>query len=110
MKKYMLKNGKPIICNNLLEWASWFERLENRKIAETTIEGIRVSTVFLGLDHNYFEEGLPILWETMIFGGGEEIDEYQVRYASQEEAEAGHQAAVLLVEATLKKRKFKLED
>lgn len=55
---------------------------------------VRVSTIFLGTNHAFFG-GTPILFETMIFGG--EHDEYQERYATWEEAEAGHQRAIDLV-------------
>lgn len=53
---------------------------------------VNVSTVFLRLDHNFFGEGPPILFETMIFGGP--LDGYQLRYATWEEAEEGHEKAI----------------
>ena len=53
-----------------------------------------VSTVFLGLDHA-FDGGTPLLFETMIFGG--EHDEYQERYATWDEAEAGHLVAGMTI-------------
>ena len=48
---------------------------------------VRVSTVFLVLDHA-LGHGKPILWETMIFGG--EDDGLTDRYTSLENAEIGH--------------------
>jgi hypothetical protein len=54
-------------------------------------EEIRVSTVFLSLDHAHFD-GPPILFETMIFGG--EHDMWQDRYATIEQARRGHQRVV----------------
>lgn len=54
---------------------------------------VEVSTVFLGLDHNW-GIGPPLLFETMIFGGVH--DEYQERYSIWDEAEAGHARAVAL--------------
>jgi hypothetical protein len=53
------------------------------------------STVFIGLDHNW-GEGPPLVFETMIFGG--EFDQYQYRYSTWAEAEAGHAVAVGMVE------------
>jgi hypothetical protein len=51
--------------------------------------------VFLGTDHNLGDYGdAPILYETMIFGGP--LDQEQWRYASREEAVAGHATAVEL--------------
>lgn len=67
MKKYILKDKKPVLCEDLIKWSKWFHDAE-RHVAGNTINGIRVSTVFLGLDHSYFEDE-PILFETMIFGG-----------------------------------------
>jgi hypothetical protein len=65
---------------------------------------VEISTVFLGLDHN-FGQGPPLLFESMVFGG--EDDGEMVRYSTWEEAETGHK---LLVEKYLTKpvRKFSL--
>ena len=52
-----------------------------------------VSTVFLGLDHS-FGGGPPLLFETMIFDGGEE--EHCVRYSTWQQAEEGHKEACKL--------------
>ncbi|MCK4858907.1 MAG: hypothetical protein KAT58_13115 [candidate division Zixibacteria bacterium] len=53
----------------------------------------RVSTVFLGLDHNFSGEGHPVLFETMVFGESPLADE-QERYCTWDEAVAGHAAMV----------------
>jgi hypothetical protein len=46
---------------------------------------VSVSTVFLGIDHGFrCDRGLPVLWETMIFGGPH--DGYQNRYTSRTDA------------------------
>lgn len=49
------------------EWAVFFEKVENRRIAYYERDGYWVSTVFLGLDHNWSDKGPPILFETMMF-------------------------------------------
>lgn len=49
---------------------------------------IRISTVFLGIDHSFGVGGRPILFETMAFGGV--MDGKCERYATEEEARAGH--------------------
>jgi hypothetical protein len=87
--KYILKGHETVPCDNLFEWAAWFE-IADRRVVETEKNGIRVSTVFLGLDHS-FGRGKPLLFETMIFGG--EHDSYQDRYETWDEAEAGHRIA-----------------
>ena len=69
------------------------------RVAETFLDGVRVSTVWLGLDHNFarflHDPGIPIIFETMIFGG--ELDQQQWRYATEAQALDGHAAAVELV-------------
>ena len=74
---------------DLLTWALWFERPARRRVAETFYGDVRVSTVFLGLDHS-FGGPVPVLWETMVFGGV--LDGEQYRYTSVADARAGHQA------------------
>lgn len=86
---YILDGHKGVRCPNLLEWAKWFE-IADRDVGKTCRDGVRVSTVFLGLDHNY-GDGPPLLFETMIFGG--EHDASQWRYSTWEEAAEGHRAA-----------------
>jgi len=55
---------------------------------------IMVSTTFLGINHNHFSRAsdAPILYETMIFGGG--LDNFQWRYSTREEALIGHRKAL----------------
>jgi hypothetical protein len=50
-----------------------------------------VSTVWTGLDHNYFG-GTPLIFETMIFGG--DHDEWMCRYSTLEQARCGHARVV----------------
>ena len=95
-ERYILDaNGRPQPCDDLMTWARWMED-GNRVLRKTEIGGVRVSTVFLGLDHS-FGEGPPVLWETMIFGG--EHDQYQDHYASEAAAIQGHEYACGLVAA-----------
>jgi hypothetical protein len=93
--KYLLNDDHSVRpTDDLLEWARAFETM-NRLVAEAEpIAGIRVSTVFLGLDHS-FGDGPPRLFETMIFGGEHDGDQW--RYSTWAEAEAGHARAVALV-------------
>lgn len=88
-KMYVLNDHIPIPIQDVAVWAKWFETAD-RHVAETKVGSLRVSTVFLGLNHS-FSGNIPILFETMIFGGAEE---YQQRYATWEEAEEGHKKAI----------------
>lgn len=51
----------------LRRWDEWYEKAENKIVRRTTVGGIRVSTVFLALDHQFGDDGPPLLWETMCF-------------------------------------------
>ena len=86
--RYILEGHKVVPCENLMEWAKWYETA-NRHVAKTQIsEDVTVSTVFLALNHS-FSDGEPVLFETMVFGG--EYDEEIERYSTWEQAEKGHQ-------------------
>jgi hypothetical protein len=98
-------DGNPQPEPDTLKWGMWFEHShlspgkDNRIVRQDRIGKIFVSTVFLGIDDHAFrgdEPHAPVLWETMIFGG--DNDQYQRRYSSREEAEAGHVTALMLVE------------
>lgn len=91
--KYILKGKIPVAVDDLFAWGNWIEK-HDRRVNQTRIGDVRVSTVFLGLDHN-FGNGKPLLFETMIFGGNR--DSYQERYSTWKEAEKGHREAVKLV-------------
>jgi len=89
MNNYILVGKEPKQINDILEWARQFET-SNRIVEETQIGDVKVSTVFLGIDHAFIG-GEPLLFETMIFGGEE--DGYQNRYSTWDEAVKGHQFA-----------------
>lgn len=92
---WILVDREPVKCT-LLEWGAWLETGE-RIVEGTDLEGgdVRVSTVFLGIDHNFHGTGRPLLFETMIFGG--EHDQYQIRCATYDEAKIMHTRALWLV-------------
>jgi hypothetical protein len=96
-KHYILVEGK-IKSVSLFEWAEWFENFENRKIDRTDLDdGVYVSTVFLGLDHNFSGHDLPILFETMVFGG--QYTNKGCRYSTLGEAKNGHWQIVDCIKA-----------
>lgn len=94
-RKYWIldENGTPLQVDDVVAWGLWFETAE-RHVADDADEGtgVRVSTVFLGLDHNFGFGGPPLLYETLIFGGP--LDGEMSRYATREEALAGHREMV----------------
>jgi hypothetical protein len=85
--------GRTPIAVDLLTWADWFEKPDNRKIAKTEInDRCHVSTIFLGLDHNFSDRGDPVLFETLVFGGP--LDGEMLRCCTYTEAERLHAETV----------------
>lgn len=96
--KYILdENRVPVPCNDLMEWGKWLETA-NRHVAKEMVGDVRVSTVFLGLNHSY-GNGAPLLFETMIFGGPH--DGHQTRCTFWDEAEKMHAEAVAMARSGL---------
>jgi hypothetical protein len=99
--KYILdEQGNPVEETNLFKWAEWFETAE-RQVAKTTLatlDGeILISTVFLGLDHDFGMTGIPVLYETMIFGGP--LNNEMVRTPTKTKAKEAHKYMVELARA-----------
>lgn len=92
MSKFYSRNedGSVTLVSDVVTWARGQEH--HRHIAESTVGDAWVSTVFLGIDHNFSGIGPPILWETMVFGGPH--DQKTFRYASEGAAIENHEAVV----------------
>lgn len=88
---FILDGKRAVPCNDLDLWASALEKSYkdgSRRVGDDTVGDVRVSTVFLGIDHNHWREGEPLLFETMVFGGA--LDGAQERCSTWEQAEAQH--------------------
>ena len=103
---FKLDGHVPVPCD-LMEWAKEIEGttgattvgqgIYSRVVGRDTIKDVLVSTVFLGLDHNFTTDGPPILFETMAFDEGICTGEsvlYENRYSTWDEAEAGHKIVI----------------
>ena len=92
-KLYVLDADNHVLeVFDMVTWDRFMED-ERRQIGYTQItSACDVSTVFLGIDHRIYGKGPPVLFETMIFGGP--LDGEQWRYASYDDAMTGHQMAV----------------
>jgi hypothetical protein len=100
LKYYILDAENRVIETDLITWGMWFENLNNRIVGYTEITSeITVSTIFIGIDHRIYGNGPPLLFETIIFGGP--LDEHQWRYASYDDAQTGHAAAVRRARAAI---------
>ena len=91
----MEKDGSVNPIQNFEEANKDSERI----LAKTKVGKDEVSTVFLGLDHNFDPNDKPILFETMIFPKCE----YCERYHTFEEAWKGHKRVVAALKKELKK-------
>ena len=93
MKMYILKDRVPVQVRDTIEWAKWFEKADRIVKQDDAAKDVRVSTVFLGIDHNFYG-GTPLVFETMIFGGPH--DQYQRRCSTWNQAEEMHAEALKL--------------
>jgi hypothetical protein len=115
MSYYLLDADHVPYRVELDEWARWYETREGRRVGSTETQLYWVSTVFMGLDHNYHPDGPPILFETMVFEREREVvempfsgrlvslhksvdeDRFFNRYETWAEAETGHAEIVALI-------------
>lgn len=104
MEHYRLEGHEVVAMNvdtreGLIAWAQWYEKANCTVMRTKLIDGGQISTVFLGIDHQW-GKGPPILFETCLFSGEKhyepigkrEISESSVvaRYSTWAEAEEGH--------------------
>jgi hypothetical protein len=104
---YVLMGKLAVPEPDLFKWAEWFEKSaadDSRRVAHTQVGGISISTVFLGLDHSFDYSGkaIPILFETMAFGGGSSRDLDCERCETWEQAEKQHADMVAKFRAAIK--------
>ena len=98
---YILDDNDNPVETTTLEWGRWMEENRDRKrIALDSVGAIMVSTVFLGLDHNFMGIGAPLLFETMVFADPEKsmLEDYTERYHTKTEALEGHKRILEMVQ------------
>jgi hypothetical protein len=87
--KYKLLNGVPVETNDTTEWAEWMCKADkDRRVKLSEVGDMTISTVFLGLDHNFSGAGEPLLYETLVFGGP--LDGEMIRTATRKQAKQAH--------------------
>ena len=86
---YYDKQGKEITQE---EWGRLLESPEYKIVNQDKLGGYIVSTVWLGLNHN-FSGGDALIFETMVFDtAGNDLE--MERYHTLEEAEKGHKEMI----------------
>lgn len=103
------KEGRPISTE---EWGRLKEDEDYHRVGLDQVGPYMVSTVWLGLDHQFMPGGPPLIFETMVFtttawnaDRSEEdheglLDLDCVRYSTEHEARVGHRDMVTLIRAT----------
>ena len=93
---YRLDENKNAVPCSTEIWAKQFTEMFKNKtkhVAQDIIEGCLVSTVWLGIDHQWGIDEAPLLYETMVFDKYfREI--YCARCSTWQEAEEGHKEAI----------------
>ena len=97
---YILEGKNPVRCPDVHAWGLWYQTAD-RHVGFDSVGLYDVSTVFLGLDHQ-FGDGPPMLFETMVFltdppDGERGKDFASDRYSTWEEAEKGHELTCAIV-------------
>lgn len=118
MSDYYDRTGRAI---GLEEWASLLGMPGYKRVALTEVTSssdptvnYRVSTVWLGINHNW-GSGDPLIFETMVFADTPDPERYKGvsnpdpawadmlcrRYTNELDAQLGHEETVILVAATV---------
>jgi hypothetical protein len=92
---YILVDRKPVNHPNNDNWFLWFGNMDNRRVGLTQIGAVVISTIFGGIDRSYGHGGPPLLFETHVFGGKHDDDEWLT--STWEEAEAKHAEIVQML-------------
>ena len=88
--EYYDRDGSPLTQK---EWGKKHVDVIYKIVSRTALSAdVVVSTVWLGINHNWYDDGPPIIFETMVFGGPR--DQEMERYATEAAAIAGHLAMV----------------
>jgi len=103
---YVLNGHEVVPEPDFTAWARWIEAnkgvprrddpegMDPCRVGSDDVGEWWVSTVFMGLDYSWVPGGRPIVFETMVFPKGSYDEAYMQRYATWDEAEAGHRRVV----------------
>lgn len=86
--RYRDKFGKEITME---EWARLLNDREYCRVKYDEVNGYKISTVWLGLNQQYYDYAQPEFFETMVFGLSGNADEEMERYHDLKEAQEGHE-------------------
>jgi hypothetical protein len=58
--------GEPAPATSLDQIEEFLNTPDSRRVAFDALGDFEVSTIFLGIDYNFGQDGPPVLWETLI--------------------------------------------
>jgi hypothetical protein len=95
---YILRDGKVLEEPNYPSWAEWYENhfKDVEMVAHTELVHGVVSTRFLAMNMTLARDAKPLVFETRVKGGW--LDDQWERFASLDDARAGHEAWVARVQ------------
>jgi hypothetical protein len=94
---YYARDGSPL---TLEEWMRLHGDLDYKRVALDTVGDVEVSTVWLGLNHEWDDARPPLYFETMLFGAlDDEAKGRCWRWTTEEAALAGHERIVTALRA-----------
>jgi hypothetical protein len=96
--RWLDRDGEPIpviVASDLLADPDYKVIAKDVFIYDDT--PMEVSTVWLGLDHNWWPDRSPQIFETMIFAPGTDWDLNLWRYSTEAEAREGHTEVLAMV-------------
>lgn len=102
---YYILNGRDVEPCSLHEHLNWRYTKPDLQVGFNKMVGFKqvtvtVSTVFIGINLAFaFNDRPPAIFETRVFGG--ELNQRTWRYATYEQAEAGHQQILELCQAII---------
>lgn len=105
---HCFSDGRPMMVDwygngiSLREYSRGFADLLHKWVRKTYLFDLaredrpsaEVSTVFLGIDHNFGMSTNPQLFETMVFSERDYLSDYCDRYPTVESAQLGHDEVV----------------
>lgn len=96
MSEFMLLNEHhELVPASMEQWAAMIEAKQHR-VASSTVGEVYISTIFLGTNHNWWPNGIPLYFETMIFHG--KYDGWMQRWSTWDQAMTGHERVVRTIE------------
>lgn len=87
MDLYFDKAGQPLTLNEFLAVLA----VTDQVVASTALGAVTVTTIWTGVNMQHRPQGVPLIFETTVLGGGFQSS---YRYPNEAEARAGHDRAV----------------